>query len=107
MPVPHFAEFSAEVYNVVSQIPKGRVLTYGAIARLIGWPQHSRLVGRALRCVPEEQIELPCHRVVNSSGRTAPGWKEQPEMLQEEGVRLKPNGAVDLNYHLWHPAAES
>lgn len=65
--------FRKEVYEVVSQIPVGKVSTYGGIALLLGAPQCSRMVGRALKEVPDE-LSIPCHRVVNSTGRLVPGW---------------------------------
>ena len=76
MAVPNIEDFYAEVYNVVRQIPAGRVLSYGRIAELIGWPNHARLVGRAMHDAPLA-LNLPCHRVVNSAGRTVPGWHQQ------------------------------
>ena len=63
------------VYAIVAQIPRGRVLTYGEIARLAGYPNHSRLVGRIMRDAPDGQ--LPCHRVVSASGRLAPHYPAQ------------------------------
>mgnify|MGYP000270190502 FL=1 len=78
--------FDAEVYSVVAQIPAGRVTTYGQIARLIGMPGYARRVGHALAAAP---AGLPCHRVVNSAGRTAPHWTEQRPMLEAEGVRFR------------------
>lgn len=87
------ADFDTEVYNVVAQIPAGRVVTYGQIARLIGCPDHARRVGRALAKAPGE---LPCHRVVNAGGRTAPGWCGQRILLEREGVRFRSNGCADL-----------
>ena len=92
--------FQQEVYNVVSAIPQGRVVTYGQIAYLVGKPQCSRMVGQAMRNVPRE-LHLPCHRVVNHMGRLAPGWTEQEWLLKEEGVTLKENGCVDLKKYLW------
>ena len=59
--------FDAEVYAVVAEIPAGRVVSYKQIARLVGMPDHARRVGRALAEAP---AGLPCHRVVNSAGRT-------------------------------------
>ena len=97
------ATFYRDVYDIVSQIPAGRVLTYGAIARLAGWPHHSRMVGRALRDV-SETLRLPCHRVVNASGRTAPAWPEQAALLRAEGIPFKPNGCADLPQCLWEVA---
>ncbi|MGI6223072.1 MAG: MGMT family protein [Prevotella sp.] len=103
---PEFEQFRLEVYNIVSQIPKGYVLTYGRIAELAGWPRHSRLVGRALKLSPKDK-PLPCHRVVNSQGRTAPGWTEQQELLAGEGVAFRKSGYVDLRKCLWHPEREN
>lgn len=56
--------FRDDVLNIVSQIPRGMVTTYGHIAALAGWPSHSRMVGRTLRYTPGAE-QLPCHRVVN------------------------------------------
>ena len=74
--------FDAEVYAVVAEIPAGRVVSYKQIARLIGMPDHARRVGRALAEAP---AGLPCHRVVNSAGRTVPGWTRQMTIAQRVG----------------------
>ena len=95
--------FRDGVLNIVSQIPRGRVTTYGTIALWVGWPSHSRMVGRTLRYTPGAEL-LPCHRVVNKEGRTAPGWGAQRLLLEEEGVRFKPDGHVDMNRYLWEPS---
>ena len=107
--------FGEDVLNIVRQIPRGRVTTYGHIAALAGWPSHARMVGRTLRysCVPSVASDqrssapaaesLPCHRVVNVAGRTAPGWSRQRTLLEEEGVTFKANGHVDMEKHLWEP----
>ena len=92
--------FRREVYEVVSQIPTGKVATYGMIASLLGAPQCSRMVGRALKEVPEE-LNIPCHRVVNASGRLVPGWEEQRQLLLVEGIIVKDNGCVNLKKNLW------
>ena len=94
--------FQAEVLSIVSQIPRGKVMTYGLIATLAGWPSHARMVGRTLRYSPNA-VDLPCHRVVNKEGRTAPGWSRQRMLLEEDGVRFKANGHVDMERHLWEP----
>lgn len=91
-------DFDAEVYAIVAQIPAGRVVSYKQIARLLGMPDHARRVGRAMTNAPEG---LPCHRVVNSAGRTAPGWAEQRALLQAEGVAFKGNGCADLTRFGW------
>lgn len=98
--------FAAEVWAVTAQIPPGRVATYGAIARLVGRPGHARLVGRALALAPQG---IPCHRVVDARGRTAPGWERQRTLLEAEGVPFRPNGCADLARAAWevlHDTAE-
>ena len=102
MNVEQAREFRKAVLDIVSQIPQGRVTTYGHIATLAGWPSHSRMVGRTLRYSPEA-TQLPCHRVVNAVGRTAPGWSRQRPLLEAEGITFKPNGHVDMQKHLWEP----
>ncbi len=97
--------FRDDVLNIVSQIPRGSVTTYGHIAALAGWPSHSRMVGRILRYTPGAE-RLPCYRVVNIEGRTAPGWSRQRLLLEEEGVTFKRNGHVDMDRFLWTPTFE-
>lgn len=92
--------FYNDVYAIVAEIPPGKVISYGEIAFLLGEPQHSRMVGRALRLIPAG-ISVPCHRVVNGQGRTAPGWLEQRQLLAEEGVLFKKNGEVDMKKCGW------
>lgn len=98
--MPDNKEFYKEVYQVVAEIPQGKVTTYGEIALLLGRPRNSRLVGRALKLVPPE-LCLPCHRVVNAQGRLTPGWTQQRELLVNEGVTFRPNGEVDLKKDRW------
>ena len=98
--------FGEDVLSIVAQIPRGRVTTYGYIAALAGWPSHSRMVGRTLRYTHGAK-GIPCHRVVNKEGRTAPGWGQQRILLEEEGVSFKPNGHVDMLLHLWEPEEAS
>ena len=97
---PETEPFKQDVYEVVGAIPYGKVLTYGEIARLVGWPDHSRLVGRVMRGASAE-LGLPCHRVVNSQGRLAPGWQAQRALLEKEGVKIKATGCVDMSVSLW------
>ena len=97
---PSIEELRKTVYEIVSQIPRGKVLTYGAIALLAGYPNHSRLVGRIMRDAPDGQ--LPCHRVVSASGRLAPHYPAQADLLAAEGVKLSPSGNVSLRTYLWY-----
>ena len=82
------------------EIPEGNVATYGQIARLIGRDKNSRLVGKVLG-MAEFYGKYPCHRVVNHAGRTAPGWREQKMLLEDEGVEFKANGCVDMKQYQW------
>ena len=86
---------------MVEEIPYGKTATYGQIARLIGKEKNSRLVGKILS-MSQQYGEYPCHRVVSHAGRTAPGWREQAELLRSEGVRFKENGCVDLRLCQWN-----
>lgn len=93
-----------KIYNIVKQIPKGRVSTYGTIAALCGNPKMSRVVGYALHANPDE-ANIPCFRVVNRfgecSGSFAFGGKNaQEEKLKQDGIEVL-NGKVDLNKYRW------
>ena len=89
-----------EVLSVVEEIPEGKVASYGQIARLSGREKNARLVGRILSHA-EYYGNYPCHRVVNHAGRTAPGWRQQRELLEAEGVTFRDNGCVDMKQFQW------
>lgn len=89
-----------EILSVVDEIPEGKVASYGQIATLIGREKNARLVGKVLS-EAEFYGDYPCHRVVNHAGRTAPGWRMQRELLEEEGVIFKENGCVDMRRCKW------
>lgn len=89
-----------EILSAVSEIPEGKVATYGQIAALIGKERNARLVGRVLS-VARFYGDYPCHRVVNAAGRTAPHFSEQRALLEEEGVEFKENGTVDMKKYKW------
>jgi methylated-DNA-protein-cysteine methyltransferase related protein len=99
--------FFARVYQVAAQIPPGKVATYGQIAALLGNPLAARLVGEAMSRTPED-LDIPCHRVVNRAGEMAPayafgGADRQRQRLAGEGVVFRPDGRVDLARSLWKP----
>lgn len=89
-----------EILSVVEEIPEGCVATYGQIARLIGRDKNARLVGRVLG-MAEYYGKYPCHRVVNHAGRLVPGWREQAELLRQEGVPMKDEFHVDMKCCRW------
>lgn len=89
-----------EILSVVEEIPKGKVATYGQIARLTGREKNARLVGKVLG-ISSYYGDYPCHRVVNHEGRLAPGWKEQRILLEEEGILFKDENRVDLKSCMW------
>ena len=96
--------FYDKVYEVVKRIPVGKVATYGQIAAVLGSPRASRAVGYALHSNPAPGV-IPCHRVVNRFGRTAPafafgGEAVQASLLEAEGVEVV-GGYVDLNKYRW------
>ncbi len=88
------------ILSAVSEIPQGKVATYGQIARLIGRDNNSRLVGKVLS-MSDYYGKYPCHRVVNCQGRICPHWNEQAELLKSEGVVMKDKTHVDLKNFLW------
>lgn len=95
-----------KILSVVAKIPKGKVTTYGGIARVIGI-KDARVVGWALH-QNKDPIKYPCHRVVNKLGGLSKGYvfggrKKQAKLLASEGINFKKDGSVDLNRHLWLP----
>lgn len=93
------------IYDVVKQIPKGKVATYGQVASLAGNRKWARVVGYALHANPDPE-HIPCHRVVNRLGEVSEafafgGENEQIKLLQKEGVALNGN-RVDLEKYRWN-----
>ena len=86
------------IWNVVARIPRGRVSSYGDVARAAGLPGRARLAGKALRLSPED-MNLPWHRVMGAGGRIvfpkgSRHFREQARLLRSEGVAVK-DGRVD------------
>jgi methylated-DNA-protein-cysteine methyltransferase-like protein len=97
--------FFGEVMRVVSQVPRGRVVTYGQVARMAGRAGAARMVGWALHSLPEG-AGIPWHRVINAGGGISPrglGLEEdiQRRLLEREGVRFRDSGRVDLERYRW------
>ena len=93
-------EFIFQILSIIEEIPHGCVATYGQIAKLSGYDKNSRLVGKVLG-ISDYYGRYPCHRVVNSQGRLAPGWLGQRDLLIDEGISFKGNGCVNLKKHQW------
>jgi methylated-DNA-protein-cysteine methyltransferase-like protein len=94
-----------KVYKITSLIPKGKVLTYSALARLSGY-KNPRVVGNILNKNPDPK-KYPCHRVVAKSGKISRSYAfggaiAQGRKLIREGIKVV-NGKVNLDKHLWEP----
>ncbi|GMR12617.1 MAG: hypothetical protein BMS9Abin29_0807 [Gemmatimonadota bacterium] len=101
--------FQRQVYALVAQVPRGRVLSYGAVAALLGRPRSARAVGGALSLTPDD-LELPWWRVISSSGRisTSPihhTAQVQRALLEDEGVEFDEGGRIDFERFEWDVAA--
>lgn len=97
--------FFERVYQVVIRIPRGKVLSYGDVARMAGSPRSSRQVGWALHSNPRPG-EIPCHRVVFKDGSVSSGFafggpQIQRAMLEAEGVVFDENNKTDMNKYRW------
>lgn len=100
------SDFFQKVWEVVAQIPFGKVTTYGLIAEHIGLRSSARTVGWALNAAAGS--DLPCHRVVNRFGalsgrRHFEGPFVMEERLRSEGVTFTDDGCVRMDLHLWKP----
>ena len=100
-------DFSDKVFEQVRRIPRGKVSTYGQIARIIGSPRSARYVGWALRTNTQPVI-VPCHRVVFKDGQLAEGYAfgggdVQRNLLLDEGVTFIDDTHVDMDACLWDP----
>lgn len=100
--------FFDRVYEVVRQIPPGRVTSYGAIAHCIGSPGSGRMVGWAMNNSHTQDIYVPAHRVVNRNGMlTGKHHFRHPDLMQEllesEGVRVIEDQIQDFEHLFWDP----
>jgi len=101
-------DYYERVYEVVAEIPEGRVTTYGAIARRLGIASGARMVGYALNNAVDKPI--PAHRVVNRNGELT-GRAHFPddtmrERLQQEDITFIDEYQVDMEIHFWNPNGE-
>lgn len=97
--------FFESVYEAVSKVPKGKVTTYGDVARAVGSPRAARQVGWALHVNPRP-VEVPCHRIVFKDGSLSYGFafgglEIQRELLLSEGVQVSEDYKVDMKKYGW------
>jgi len=93
------------IFQVIAQIPKGKVASYGQVAELAGLPRAARLVGATLKKIPKDS-KLPWHRVINAGGKISLPMegrgKKQQSRLEAEGVVFI-NGKIKLKIYGWQP----
>jgi len=94
-----------QIYDIVREIPSGRVATYGQIADLAGIPGQPRRIGYALSALPADS-NVPWHRVINAKGeisiRSGGGSENlQKKLLKQEGIKFDRNGRVSLDLFRW------
>ena len=101
--------FFADVYDVVRQIPKGKVTSYGAIAAYLGTKLSARMVGWAMNAAGTAKPKVPAQRVVNRNGMltgkhhfATPTTME--ELLKQDGVTVKNDTIVDFEKRFWNPS---
>lgn len=103
--------FYEQVYELVRLVPKGRVTTYGAIAKALGMARSSRMVGTAMIHGHHPNFHIPVHRVVNRTGLlTGKHHYETPtqmqELLEAEGISVRDNQVQNFKQVFWDPSTE-
>ena len=99
--------FHRAVYRLVRKVPRGKVVTYGQVAAILGHPRAARAVGQALRLLPPNLLGVvPWQRVINASGGISHRGDVlrpdlQRELLEAEGVRFDRSGRIDLERRRW------
>ncbi|HIF9258176.1 TPA: MGMT family protein [Photobacterium damselae] len=97
-------DFSAQIYSQVYHIPKGKISTYGDIARFAGYPGYARQVGKLLANLPEGST-IPWHRVINSQGQISlkgEHLERQKRHLEQEGIEVSVTGRIRLKNYRWN-----
>ncbi len=101
------SNFYEQIYNLVRQIPVGRVMTYGQVALLLDKPHGARAVGWALHQLPAD-TDVPWQRVINAQGKCSNFFQmaspfTQQDQLEGEGVNFNEDGVTDLKIYRWNP----
>ena len=104
-------DFFDQVYQVVRLIPKGRVTSYGAIAKYLGASKSSRVVGYAMNAAHQQKPIVPAHRVVNRNGQLTGKYHfEHPflmqELLEKEKINVENDSIINFSSHFWDPSKE-
>ena len=99
--------FFERVYEIVRQIPEGKVTSYGAIAKALGAARSARMVGWAMNASHNLE-DVPAHRVVNRLGILSgkhhfEGTNLMQQLLENEGIQVVDNQIIDFEKHFWEP----
>lgn len=99
------------VFDLVRQVPKGRVTSYGAVAACLGTKLSARMVGWAMNAAGNVKPKVPAHRVVNRLGILSGKHHFKPpskmeELLKKEGIKVKNDQVVDFEKLFWDPVKE-
>ena len=105
------SDFYEKVFEIVRQIPAGRVTSYGAIARYLGTAGSSRMVGWAMNLSHRQEIFVPAQRVVNRNGLLTGkihfgSPDAMQELLENEGVIVENDRVIDFDKIFWDPMVE-
>ena len=100
--------FRERAYELVLRIPRGRVMTYGQVARVLGAGYDARAIGNIMYATPKDERQIPWHRVINSQGACSTAGLTTPPDLQQrlleaEGVVFNDKGRCKLERYLWTP----
>ncbi|MDP4492505.1 DNA base-flipping protein [Vibrio sp. AH4] len=98
-------QFLQQIFVVIHQIPVGKVSTYGAVAKMAGYPGYARHVGKALANLPDGS-QLPWYRVINSQGKISLQGNDfirQQQRLLAEGIEVSEAGKISLRKYQWQP----
>ena len=111
LPAPKEYSFFQDVYDVVRQIPKGRVTSYGAIATYLGTKLSARMVGWAMNAAGTAKPKVPAHRVVNRNGMLSGKHHfstptQMEDLLKKEKIEVKNDKIVGFEKLFWNPAEE-
>jgi methylated-DNA-protein-cysteine methyltransferase related protein len=96
------------VYELVLRIPRGRVMSYGLVARVLGAGYDARAIGNVMHATPDDGRSIPWHRVINSQGGCSTAGMTLPPDLQQrlleaEGIVFNDKGRCDIQKYLWMP----